>query len=149
MTPCIKSTARTASQAGKRSRDKGRRWEQQVARDISAAVGCDSRRGLQYRDGADAPDVLTPGIPLHLECKAGGPAAYPWRALEQAQASASAGTYPVAVCKQDRRPPTATLAVADLVELLGAGVADAVYSVTLDWSDFLEIVAAWCARQAK
>lgn len=57
------------SQSHRRSRTKGRAWEQEVAR-ILRERGWSAKRGLQSRDGSDAPDVVT-DLPLWPECKAG------------------------------------------------------------------------------
>ncbi len=84
------------------SRRKGHSWEREVVRRVREALpGTDVRRGLQYRDGADAPDVDVEG--WHIECKVGArPNAR--AALEQAERDAKPGRVPVAVIKHDREP---------------------------------------------
>ena len=52
---------------GKASRDKGQRGERML-RDIFNYHGYDTRRGVQYKGGAESPDVT--GLPYcHLEIK--------------------------------------------------------------------------------
>jgi hypothetical protein len=83
---------------------------------FAAVFGSAVRRGLQYRDGADCPDVV--GVPgWWIECKKGR-RPNPLRALHQAIAAArDSGLRPVAICREDGREPTATLRLADFVEL--------------------------------
>lgn len=99
---------------GKLRRRKGRAYEQQVARDCRAA-GLDARRGLQSRDGSEAPDVVAD--PLSIECKH-GKRPNVVAALMQAQENANKGTYPVAVCKQDGCDAVAVLFWSDLLEIV-------------------------------
>jgi Holliday junction resolvase len=50
------------------SRDKGKRGERMLAEELREAGYKDARRGVQYKGGADSPDVI--GIPnVHVECK--------------------------------------------------------------------------------
>ena len=68
----------------KLSRTKGHTWERQVVRMMKDAFPDkveDIRRGLQYRDGEEAADVIFPAF--HIECKVGR-APQPFKALEQA-----------------------------------------------------------------
>lgn len=52
---------------GKKSRDKGKRGERELA-GILREYGYDAHRGVQYHGGADSPDVV--GLPgIHIECK--------------------------------------------------------------------------------
>ena len=106
---------RRASGAG--ARRKGHDWERQVVRLFAAVFGSVVRRGLQYRDGADAPDVV--GVPgWWIECKKGR-RPDPLGALRQAIAAASGATMrPVAICREDGREPTATLLLVDFMMLL-------------------------------
>lgn len=57
---------------GRRSKDKGKRGERMLAKELKRAGYEDARRGAQYagkaHGGDDAPDVL--GLPgIHIECK--------------------------------------------------------------------------------
>lgn len=74
-------------------------------------------RGLQYRDGKECADVVTPA--LHVECKR-GIRTNPRAALAQAtQDCVGKGLWPVAVCKDDREEPFVTMHLEDFLELLG------------------------------
>lgn len=54
---------------GKMSRDKGARFERQVAR-LLTENGWPATRGCQHRGGPGSPDVDASTFPFHLECKA-------------------------------------------------------------------------------
>lgn len=111
---------------GKLSCAKGKRWEREVARRLSAVFGdYGVRRGLQYRDGADAPDVIAPA--MWIECKVGR-LTNPRAALRQAAAASKGkGVWPVAICKDDGDPP----------------------HVTMDFEDFLDLLTEWQALRAR
>ncbi len=96
---------------------KGHQWERDVVRLFAAVFGFVVQRGLQYRDGADAPDVV--GVPgWWIECKKGR-RPNPLGALRQAIAAAAESKLrPVAICRADGREPTATLLLADFILLL-------------------------------
>lgn len=54
---------------GRRSRDKGKAGERELAR-LLTAEGFEARRGAQHRGGDDSPDVICPSLPgLHWEVK--------------------------------------------------------------------------------
>lgn len=111
---------------GKLSWDKGKRWEREVARRMAAIFGDEHvRRGLQYRDGSECPDVIAPG--MWLECKVGR-LTNPRAALRQAmQDSEGKGLLPVAVCKDDGDPA----------------------HVTMDFEDFCDLLTEWHALKAR
>lgn len=101
--------------SGRRSRTKGHAWEREIARRLRPIFGDQVRRGLQYQDGAAAPDVIVPCF--HIEAKVGArPPIIP--ALEQAERDAAPGLWPVAICKQDRKQPTVTMRLDDWIELV-------------------------------
>lgn len=105
--------------SGRSSRRKGIDWERAVAERLGAVFGPGNvRRGLQYRDGAECPDVIAPG--LWVEAKRGR-RTNPRAALAQATeacAAAGGGRWPVAVCKDDREAPFVAMALDDFVDLL-------------------------------
>lgn len=101
--------------SGCRSRRKGHDWEREVARRLREIFGPQVRRGLQYQDGSDAPDVIVPCF--HVECKVGARPPIV-QALEQAEKNAKPGLWPIAICKQDRQPPTVTMRFEDFLELV-------------------------------
>lgn len=100
---------------GKSQRDKGKRWEQAVARMFREAMpGVSVRRGWQSRSGSDAPDVEVPK--WWVECKS-GKMPNPRAALRQA-VEATDGRTPVAVIKDDRQEPFVAMRLADFLELV-------------------------------
>ena len=88
---------------------------------LAEVLGRDVRRGLgQTRTGGEVPDVVCP--PYWVECKV-GIRTYPKAALEQAveamgECRSPEFTIPVAVCKDDRRPPTVTMFLTDWLDLV-------------------------------
>jgi hypothetical protein len=110
--------------SGASARRKGVQYEREVVHRFAEVFGEDRvRRGFQFRDGAEAPDVIAPVF--WIECKRGKRTS-PRAALVQArEASVGKGLWPVAVCKDDREPA----------------------SVTMDLEDFLELVREWWATK--
>ena len=102
---------------GARSRRKGAVWERDLVHVFAEVFGPENvRRGLQYRDGADAADVIAPA--LWIEAKV-GKLTNPRAALRQAkEASAGKGLLAVAVCKDDRDEPFITMSLDDFTDLL-------------------------------
>jgi hypothetical protein len=97
------------------SRRKGHDFEREMVCRFRAAVPqADVRRGLQFRDGAEAPDVDCP--PWHVECKRGKQPNVR-AALEQARRDAKPGRIPVAVIKDDRRPAMVVMGLEDFLVL--------------------------------
>jgi hypothetical protein len=92
-------------------RRKGRRFEQEIARELGV------KRGFQFRGGAEAPDVDLPG--WWLECKRQRRpnilAAY----LEAIEASRP-DRWPAAVTKADRGPVLVTMSLGVFKLLLRA-----------------------------
>jgi hypothetical protein len=101
---------------GARSRRKGAVWERELVHLFAEVFGPENvRRGLQYRDGGDAADVIAPA--MWIEAKV-GKLTNPRAALRQAaEASAGKGLWPVAVCKDDRGLPFVTMALDDFLDL--------------------------------
>lgn len=107
-------------------RRKGHTWERALVQRLGAIFGQDKvRRGLQFRDGAECPDVICPGF--WVEAKAGR-LTNPRAALRQAAADAKGkGLWPVAICKDDCEPP----------------------HVTMDFEDFLDLLTEWHALRSR
>lgn len=103
---------------GSLSRRKGASFEREIVHRFAAVFGRERvRRGLQFRDGAECPDVATPCF--WVECKRGR-LTNPRAALAQALAdSAGKGLWPVAVCKDDRAEPFVVMSLDDFLELTG------------------------------
>lgn len=98
---------------GKYQRTKGHSWERQVAI-LMRELFPDARRGMQSRDGADAPDVE--GTPYHVECKV-GKLPNPRAALYQAIRDAKGKRPAVAVVKDDRCTPFVVMTLPDWMQL--------------------------------
>ena len=88
---------------GRASREKGKRGEREAAAELGAILGVDARRGVQYQGGPDSPDVVLPGVPIHVEAKRTERLAL-WAAIEQAKADAPAGSVPCVWHKANRKP---------------------------------------------
>jgi hypothetical protein len=88
-----------------------------VRRELAGVFGQDLvRRGLQYRDGTECADVIAPG--LWIECKAQRQT-NPRAALAQAvRAADGRALKPVAICKDDRRPPVVMMRFEDFLALV-------------------------------
>ena len=98
-------------------RNKGKAFEQAVARDLREIFGDEVRRGWQAREGSDDPDIICPLVAP--ECKHQIRPNIP-AALEQALKATPPGKYAVAVTKANRTEPLATMRWADFLDLLGA-----------------------------
>jgi hypothetical protein len=96
---------------------KGRDFERAITRSLAAVFGREKvRRGIQYSDGRECADVIAPG--LWVECKAQRKT-NPRAALRQAmRGAAGRAVRPVAVCKDDRRPPVVLMQLGDFLEFL-------------------------------
>ena len=107
-----------------RSRNKGAKWEREVARRFRE-VGIAAERSLsEARDGNTGDLDLPASVPLTVQCKTGArPPIY--RAVAQAVEAAGVGRHPVAIVHRDgsRHVPADELAVmplADFLELVEA-----------------------------
>ena len=103
----------------KMQRDKGARWEREVARRLEAAMpGSGAQRAMgQARGGGEAPDVIVPGR-YWIECKVGARPPLV-RALEQAERDrGDRDEVAVAVVKQDRQAPMVLLRLDDFEALV-------------------------------
>jgi Holliday junction resolvase len=96
------------------SRAKGKAGELELAKYLREA-GYEARRGVQFKGGADSPDVQ--GLPgVHIECKrVEALRLYP--ALEQARRDAAESNVPVVVHRANRQPWVAILTLDDFLEL--------------------------------
>lgn len=103
---------------GKKSRDKGKVGEREVA-EVLREHGWVARRGVQYAGGPDSPDVVAPSFPFHIEVKRTERfRLYP--ALEQAAEEAPEGAPPVVFHRPNHKPWVAVLRAEDLLDLLNS-----------------------------
>lgn len=98
---------------GKAERLKGHNFEREMAK-VFRDFFPGARRGLQYRDGADAPDVE--GTPYHIECKVGKRTNIKG-AIRQAR-EATDGRPVVAITKDDRCETLVTTNLQTFLELI-------------------------------
>lgn len=100
---------------GKRSRTKGHSFEREMARYFSKRLGLSVRRGLQYRDGAECPDIV--GVPgFWIECKRMKRVPLS-KSMRQAIDDAGEGEIPMVVARSDRTIPIVVVHPEDLDEL--------------------------------
>ncbi len=117
-----KSRRKPTRAHGARSREKGKEGERVVAngfKDRWPEYCKHARRGLQDRDGMEHADVE--GVPgLFIEVKKQRRANVR-AALEQATESCKDGRRPIAVIKDDKKPPFVVLSQDDFLEILDWG----------------------------
>ncbi len=108
---------------GKAQREKGKRFEQAVAKDLRKIFGEKVGRGWQARSGIDAPDVV--GTPFWIECKHHKKVNIRAALLQAVNDSNvhNESMLPIAVCKDDK--------------------CDSI--VALLWDDFLKLLTLWKA----
>tara|TARA_R110002110_G_C13016296_1_gene677358 strand:- start:166 stop:501 length:336 start_codon:yes stop_codon:yes gene_type:complete len=91
---------------GKRSRTKGHSFERQMSNFFKDIGFAHARRGIQYRDGAECPDVMNVGD-LWIECKVGKRPNIKG-AMDQSK-KACGLLRPVAITKWDHGPTYVTM----------------------------------------
>jgi len=102
---------------GKMQRDKGARWERDVAAQMRDAMpGCGAKRGFQTRGGAAECADVTAG-PFHMELKVGKRPPIR-KAYQTASDTCPAGQIPVAVIKEDRKPAFVVIGLEDFKEFI-------------------------------
>ena len=84
---------------GSHSRNKGKRYEQLIARHYRER-GYEAKRGLQSREGDEVSDVIT-SLPLSIECKHHHRGGLLFRAMKQAQAAANLSETPIVHIHED------------------------------------------------
>jgi len=98
------------------SRDKGARFERQVAADLSRLIGEKVYRGAsaQAQRSDAAPDVDLPGF--WLECKVHATRYKVREALEQGEEANPGGRWTAGVCRRDRGPVIVAMTLDDFAE---------------------------------
>jgi len=69
MKKCAAKTAPEKKARGRKSRNKGKRGERELAAELQRLFGVTARRGVQYSGGADSPDVVSDFDGVHFEVK--------------------------------------------------------------------------------
>lgn len=111
---------RTKSEQGKASREKGKRFERQVAH-LFIDAGFDARRSQQFCGKAGDADVVVSGSPLHVECKANEKLNIN-KAMEQSTSDARDGEIPIVVHKKSRKPVLVTMYWSDFIEMYKSSI---------------------------
>lgn len=104
---------------GKMSRDKGKRWEREVASAFRALFGQQVRRGWQAREGHDAADV--DGVPLfRIEAKHHKLVNIHAAVRQSVEDAEKAGDsrWVLAITKSDRTLPLATMLWTQFMQLV-------------------------------
>jgi len=104
---------------GRMSRQKGKRGERECAAEFAALLGVECRRGVQYQGGADSPDVILKGVPLHVECKR-VESLNVYKALEQATEDAPATSTPIVWHRRNGKPSVVIVETTKLLALADA-----------------------------
>lgn len=103
--------------SGRRSRDKGKRGERELAKLLNEQFPhLDACRGVQYQGGDDSPDVRVSDDCLHFEIKRVERLNL-YQALEQATEDGN-GKLPVVLHKKNRKPAVAIVPLERLQELV-------------------------------
>lgn len=107
---------------GRSQREKGKRWEREVARLYREAVGAGKRTGWHQSHGLEVADVSVPMKLGHWtgiwnECKHGKQVNMR-AALRQALEVCPPSQLPIAVCKDDRAEPLVVLRLDDWLKLM-------------------------------
>jgi hypothetical protein len=98
------------------AKNKGKRGELEIARELRRLFNVESRRGQQYHGGGDSPDVVT-DLPIHCEVKRTERLSlYP--AMKQAVRDTGGGKVPVVFHRQNREEWLAIIRLNDLPELV-------------------------------
>ena len=100
---------------GKKSKDKGKRGELELAAELRRLFGVDARRGVQYHGGSDSPDVVADLPGVHIEVKRTERLSlYP--AMQQAAADAG-DKVPIVCHRANRQDWVAIVRLDDLPKL--------------------------------
>lgn len=101
---------------GKAQREKGKRGERMLAKELRELTGnSEIKRGVQYHGGPDSPDVM--GLDgVHIECKFVEKLNVR-EALKQSEDDAGEGEVPVVIHKTSRQPWIVTMNLSDFVDM--------------------------------
>lgn len=103
---------------GRKSREKGKSGEREVAR-ILRDAGYDARRGQQFHGGPGSPDVV--GIPgFHVEVKR-TEAFRLYDAMQQSRDDSGKGEVPVVFHRRNRHGWVVVMDLPDWLDLVGGG----------------------------
>lgn len=85
---------------GKMQKEKGKRGERECAAELRRLLnwpenGEQIRRGQQFSGSPDSPDVIVPGVPIHVEVKRVEGCGKFYKFMEQAEADSPSTSVPV------------------------------------------------------
>lgn len=119
------------------SKQKGNRFERQVAKILKEHYGYEARRGMQFRSGQEEADVI--GLPgVHIECKAVENLNLE-AALEQSERDAKPNEWAAVFHKKNYQPIHVTMRTRDFVGMVTGTEVHAGGKVTLQLEDFMLI----------
>ena len=101
---------------GQFSRDKGKKGERELAKELSRALGVKARRGVQFQGSPDSPDVITDIPEIHIECKRTERFRL-YESLDQAINDAGVNKIPIVCHRQNLQPWVVVLRLDDLKQL--------------------------------
>ena len=103
---------------GKMSRDKGKTGERELAK-ILRSYGFEARRGVQYKGGADSPDVV--GLDgVHIEVKRCERLEL-WKAIMQSCADSDTNEIPAVFHRKNKMPWVVILPLDGFIKLYEKG----------------------------
>ncbi len=113
--------AKTKSQIGRGSKNKGKVGEREVVQCL-LAYGFEARRGQQYAGGGDSPDVvhnlqIAADCAVHIEVKRTEKLSL-WASLDQAEEDAPPGDIPVVFHRKSRKPWVVILNASDFLLIM-------------------------------
>lgn len=110
---------KTRSQIGKASRDKGKRFERQIANKLKE-YGFEAHRGQQFCGRNGDADVV--GLPnVHIECKA-VESLNLYGAMEQSISDARENEVPIVIHKKNNKPILVTMLFDDYMAMYIGGM---------------------------
>lgn len=97
------ATDEEKSRQGRANRRCGHNWERRGAQ-LFTEHGMPARRGIQYRDGAEAPDIIVEGSPFFFEMKCGGRPSVRRTMNQVEEAAEGTGLIPAAIIRDKGMP---------------------------------------------
>lgn len=98
-------------------KEKGKRYERKIAK-FYRALGHSVKRGIQSRDGSEAPDVIVKGKAWWIECKHYASGGLVHRTFEQAKGDADPGELVIVHTHEDDGQHLVTVSLADWEKLM-------------------------------
>lgn len=135
---------------GIKSRDKGARFERQIAQAFKDAGFTEAHRSAQYcGNTGDAPDIA--GLEkIHVECKAYKDTEWKDEWYAQAVRDHKIGTMPLVAHKMDRHAPKVRMSIKDMAVMASMYTYDDdVLLAEMDLDDFIKLYSRYMATRWK